>query len=106
MHIELMSFGAALGALAFMAKLTARQQRAWLERDLNVGDLRVLSDVAFRRTLRPHFDPVQRLCQRGFLVETDRAPRCCRLTLRGWIAIILRHTFAGRPNLWARDTNL
>jgi hypothetical protein len=55
MHIELMSFGAALGALAFMAKLTARQQRAWLERDLNVGDLRVLSDVAFRTCARHDF---------------------------------------------------
>jgi hypothetical protein len=49
--------------------------RSWAERDLKVGDLRVLSDVAFRRTLRPYFDPVERLCERGFLVKTTRAPR-------------------------------
>jgi hypothetical protein len=55
MHIELMFFGAALGALAFVAKLTARQQRAWLERDLNVGDLRVLSDVGVPQHSTPPF---------------------------------------------------
>jgi hypothetical protein len=68
--------------------------RSWVERDLQAGDLRVLSNVAFRRTLRPHSDPVERLSERGFLVKTTRAPRCCRMTLKGWTAILLRHTFA------------
>jgi hypothetical protein len=68
--------------------------RSWVERELQAGDLRVLSNVAFRRTLRPHSDPVERLGERGFLVKTTRAPRCCRMTLKGWTAILLRHTFA------------
>jgi hypothetical protein len=63
--------------------------RSGAERDLQVGDLRILGDVAFRRTLRPHFEPVERLCEREFLVKTNRAPRCCRMTLKGWIAILL-----------------
>ena len=67
--------------------------RSRLERDLHVGDLRVLSDVAFGRTARPHFNPVERLCKRGFLVETNCGP-CCRMTLKGWIAIFLRYTCA------------
>ena len=70
--------------------------RARLERDLHLGDLRVLSDVAFGRTARPHFNPVERLCKRGFLVETNRGPRCFRMTLKGWIVIFLRYTCARR----------
>jgi hypothetical protein len=34
-----MSFGAAVGALAIVAKLTAQRQRSWLRRDLQRGDL-------------------------------------------------------------------
>jgi hypothetical protein len=71
--------------------------RSWVERDLHVGDLRVLSDVAFRRTARPASAVVDRLSERGFLVNTVHG-RCCRMTLSGWIAILLRHTFAQRPN--------
>ena len=56
--------------------------RSWVERDLYVGDLRVLSDVAFRRTVRLPFGPVERLCKRGFLVQTTRAPGG-RMTLKG-----------------------
>jgi hypothetical protein len=51
--------------------------RSWVERDLQAGDLRVLSNVAFRRTLRPHSDPVERLSERGFLVKTT--PPCTPL---------------------------
>ena len=74
--------------------------RSWAERDLKVGDLRVLSDVAFRRTLRPYFDPVERLCERGFLVKTTRAPRCCRMTLKGWIAVLLRPETRALHSKW------
>ena len=72
MHIELISLGAAVGALAILAKLTAHRQRALVERDLYVGDLRVLSDIAFRRIHGPGFEQVQRLRKRGFLVKTVR----------------------------------
>jgi hypothetical protein len=93
MHIELVSFGAAVGTLlVIVAKLTAPRQRAWVERDLNVGDLRTLSDIAFRRIPGPPFDPVQRLRKRGFLVKSVRGPY--RVTLKGWIAILLRHSSA------------
>ena len=64
-----------------------------MERDLRVGDLRVLSHVAFRKTARPASLVVDRLCERGFLAKTNRG-RCCRMTLKGWTAILLRHTFA------------
>ena len=76
--------------------------RSRVERDLFVGDLRVLSDVAFRRTARPPSGAVERLCKRGFLVETTRAP-CCRMTLNGWIAILLRLTFARRDRTETLD---
>jgi hypothetical protein len=68
-----------------------------VERDLHVGDLRVLSDVAFRRTARPPLGPVERLCKRGFLVQTTSGA-FCRMTLKGGVAVLLRHT-------WARPVN-
>jgi hypothetical protein len=69
--------------------------RSWVERDLYVGDLRVLSDVAFRRTARPPSNAVDRLCKRGFLVGTTNG-LCCRMGLKGWIAVFVRHTIARR----------
>ena len=48
--------------------------------------------------MRAHFNPVERLCKRGFLVATNRGPRCCRMTLKGWIAIFLRYTCARRTD--------
>ena len=71
--------------------------RSWVERDLHKGDLRVLSEVAFRRTARPHLGPVERLYKRGFLAQTTSGP-CCRMTLTGWVAVLLRH-------IWARPVN-
>ena len=65
--------------------------RSWVERDLQVGDLRVLSNFAFRRT-HPPSAVVDRLCERGFLAKTERGRT--RMTLKGWIAVLLRQTVA------------
>jgi hypothetical protein len=92
MRIELLLLGSLFGALALVVKFTGQQQRAWVERDLYVGDLRTLSDIAFRRIAGPAFGPVDRLCKRGFLVKTGRGP--CRMTLKGWVAVVLRNTSA------------
>jgi hypothetical protein len=69
--------------------------RSWVERDLHVGDLRVLSEFAFGRTRSPSI-VIDRLSERGFLAKTERGRT--RMTLKGWIAVFLRHTFARRPN--------
>src|SRR5262245_65708031 len=79
----------ALGA-ALVASLSLT--RSWVERDLHVGDLRVLSDFAFFRNDRPPSAVVDRLCERGFLAKTARGR--WRITLNGWIAVLLRHTLA------------
>jgi hypothetical protein len=76
--------------------LQGQLQRTWLERDLYVGDLRVLSDIAFRRIHGPGFEQVQRLRKRGFLVKTARGPY--RMTFTGWVAVLLRNTSARRVN--------
>ena len=47
MHIELLLLGSLFGALALVVKLTGQRQRSWVERDLYVGDLRTLNDIAF-----------------------------------------------------------
>ena len=67
------------------------RQRSWVERDLCVGDLRALSDIASGR-VDPDFDQVDRLCERGFLAKTRKGR--ARMTLKGWVAIILRNTIA------------
>jgi hypothetical protein len=67
-----MSFGAAVGALlVIVAKLTAQWQRSWVQRDLQRGDLRVLSDFAFFRNRYPPSIVVDRLCERE---DRARAP--------------------------------
>ena len=87
MHIELMSFGAAVGALlVIVAKLAAQRQRSWVQRDLQRGDLRVLSDFAFFRNRYPPSIVVDRLCERGFVAKTRRGR--ARMTLNGWVAIL------------------
>jgi hypothetical protein len=68
--------------------------RSRVERDLHVGDLRALNDFAFFRNDRPPSAVVYRLCQRGFLAKT--ASGRCRLTAKGWIAVLLRQTVARR----------
>ena len=68
--------------------------RSSLERDLLVGDLRALNDFAFFRNARPPSAVVDRLCERGFLAKTERGRP--RMTLKGWTAVVLRHTFARR----------
>jgi hypothetical protein len=94
MPIEVALLGLAIGALAIAFKLTERRQRAWVERDLKRGDLRTLSNFAFRRKGRPPSIVVNRLKERGFLARGS-----CRITLKGWIAVLLRHTSARRPEL-------
>jgi len=65
--------------------------RSWVERDLCVGDLRALSNIASGRS----FDgPDLALCKRGFLTTTARATS--RMTLVGWVAVLLRNTSARR----------
>src|SRR5262249_30199968 len=73
-------------------KLGCSFTRTWVERDLHRGDLRALNDIAFRSIDRPPSLRVERLCNRGLLVQTDRGNY--RMTLQGWIAVFLRHTSA------------
>lgn len=94
MHVELLLVGSILAALAVAAKLTSQRQRAWVERDLNMGDLRVLRGVAFRKNILPASIIVSRLERRGFLERTARGS--CRVTLKGWIAVLVRQTSARR----------
>jgi hypothetical protein len=96
MQIQFMLFAVFFGALAIAVKLTSQLQRSWVERDLLVGDLRVLSDIAFRKIAGPGFDQVQRLRKRGFLVKTARGRY--RMTLMGWVAVLVRNTSARRVN--------
>ena len=99
MHIELVSIGAtvaAIAALAVVAKLTAARQRSWVKHGLQRGDLTFLTDFAFFRNRRPPSAVVDRLRERGFLAKTERGRK--RMTLKGWLAILLRHTTAGRTN--------
>lgn len=86
-----------------MIKLTGRRQRSWVERDLHVGDLRVLSDVALRRTVRPPSIVVHRLGERGFLATGRGRPR---MTLKGWFAVLSRYTVARRDRKEANDAAL
>ena len=82
-------------ALAILIQLTGRRQRSWVERDLRVGDLRALSNIASGRSFDgPDLDQVERLCKRGFLKTTARGT--CRMTLTGWVVILLRNTSARR----------
>jgi hypothetical protein len=101
MQIELILLALFFGALAIVIKLTGQLQRSWVERDLWVGDLRVLSDIAFRRIDGPGFGQVERLRKRGFLVKTARGP--CRMTLMGWVAVIVRNTSARRVDKLSTD---
>jgi hypothetical protein len=95
MHIELLLLGLLFGALAIVIKLTGRLQRSWVERDLCVGDLRALSNIASGRSFDgPDLDQVERLCKRGFLTTTARGT--CRMTLTGWVVVLLRNTIARR----------
>ena len=96
MQIQFMLFAVFFGALAIVVKLTSQLQRSWVERDLWEGDLRVLSNIAFRRINGPGFDQVQRLRKRGFLVKTARGRY--RMTLMGWVAVVVRNTSARRIN--------
>jgi hypothetical protein len=66
--------------------------RSWVERELQSGDLSCLRDFALFRNRRPPSAVVDRLCDRGFMEVTNRGRR--RMTLKGWIAILLRTTFA------------
>ena len=71
------------------------RQRSWVERDLCVGDLRALSNIASGRSFDgPDLDQIERLCKRGFLTTTARATS--RMTLVGWVAVLLRNTSARR----------
>jgi hypothetical protein len=74
--------------------LQSTLMRSRVERDLQLGDLRVLSDFAFFRNRYPPSIVVDRLCERAFVAKTARGRP--RMTLKGWIALVLRHTFARR----------
>jgi hypothetical protein len=66
--------------------------RSWVQRDLQRGDLSYLRDFALFRNRLPPSAVVDRLCERGFLAKSNRGRT--RMTLKGWIAILLRNTFA------------
>ena len=87
----LLLLGMLLGSLVLVIKLTGPQQRAWVERDLRVGDLSALSNIAFRRIDGPAFDRAERLCKRGFLVKTVSGT--CQITLKGWVAVCALHSY-------------
>jgi hypothetical protein len=72
----------------------ASSVRSWVERDLHRGDLRVLRAFAFFRNDRPPSIVVDRLCERGFLAQSGRGRP--RMTLKGWFAVLSRHTIAGQ----------
>jgi hypothetical protein len=63
-----------------------------VEHELKPGDLGFLRDFAFFRNRYPHSIVADRLCERGFMAKTNRGRR--RMTLKGWMAILLRKTFA------------
>ena len=92
MHIESMVVGSLLGAVAIVLKLTGRLQRSWIERDLHVGDLTALNNIAFRKGDGTASTQVERLRKRGFLANTARGSY--RMTLTGWVAVLLRNTSA------------
>jgi hypothetical protein len=52
--------------------LQSSGMRSRVERDLQLGDLRSLSDFAFFRNRYPPSIIVERLCERGFLAKTGR----------------------------------
>jgi len=68
--------------------------RSRVERDLHWGDLSALSDFALFRNRYPPSIVVDRLCERGFLAKTGRGRP--RMTPKGWIAVLSRHTIARR----------
>jgi hypothetical protein len=68
--------------------------RSWLRRDLKRGDLSFLTDFAFFRNRHPPSAVVDRLREREFLAQTARGGS--RMTLKGWIAILLGHTLGRR----------
>jgi hypothetical protein len=68
--------------------------RSWVERELQPGDLSCLRDFAFFTDRRPPSTVVDRLCDREFMKVTSRGRR--RMTLKGWMAILLRQTVARR----------
>ena len=74
--------------------LLGRLTRSWVERDLQGGDLSCLRDFALFRNRRPASAVIDRLCERGFMAKTARMRR--RITLKGWIAVLLRQTVARR----------
>jgi hypothetical protein len=76
--------------------LEISKSRSWVERDLRRGDLTILTSFAFFKNRWPPSLVVHRLCERGFMTKT--ASGRTRITLEGWIAILLRQTFARRPN--------
>ena len=76
--------------------LQSSGMRSWVRRDLHRGDLGFLTDFAFFRNCRPPSAVVGRLCERGFLAKTGRGRP--RMTLKGWTALLSRHTFVQRPN--------
>jgi hypothetical protein len=92
MRIAFILVASLVGALAVVIKLTARLQRSWLERDLYVGDLRALSNIAFRRSDKPASTQIERLRKRRFLAWAAKGT--CRMTLIGWVALLLRNTSA------------
>jgi hypothetical protein len=73
------------------AELSGRSLAYWVKRDLHAGDLGFLKDFALFRN-RPPPAVVERLCERGFMAKTNGGRG--RMTLKGWIAILLRKAFA------------
>jgi hypothetical protein len=66
--------------------------RFWDVSDLKRGDLNFLRDFAFFRNPYPPSAVVHRLCDHGLMAITHRGRK--RMTLKGWIVIFFRKTFA------------
>ena len=69
----------------------ATSARYW-ESDLRRGDLSFLGDFAFFRNRYPPSIVVDRLCDHGLMAITARGRK--RMTLKGWFAVLSRHTIA------------
>jgi len=72
--------------------LDSSRLRFRLERNLHRGDLSFLSDFAFFRNRYPPSVVVDRLCDHGLMAIGPRGRK--RMTLKGWFAVLSRHTIA------------
>lgn len=88
--------------LAIILRLLWRHNTAWISKDLERLDLRVLSEVAKGRRFGVGRDRLTRLTRRGFTAKDKWGG--CRVTLRGrYAAFIMRTQAASAHNTRPSD---